>query len=97
MQAERQEPGPQVFSGLVGAMLWGSMSQTGELVSSDQKSRVFISFLGVLSMGHTRECHGNQGHLTTILTGEVTGNLYSPAILWAVVQGVHLHERLMSI
>lgn len=97
MQAERQEPGPQVFSGLVGAMLWGSMSKTGELVSSDQKCRVFVSFLGVLSMGHTRECHGNQGYFTTIVIGEVTGNLYPPAILWAVVQGVHLREGLMSI
>lgn len=97
MQAERQEPGPQVFSGLVGAMLWGSMSKTGELVSSDQKCRVFVSFLGVLSMGHTRECHGNQGYFTTIVIGEVTGNLYPPVILWAVVQGVHLREGLMSI
>ena len=43
------------------------------------------------------ECHGNQGHFTTIVIGEVTGNLYSPGILWAAVQGVHVHEGLMSI
>ena len=41
-KAERQEPGPQVFSGLVGAMLWGSMSKTGELVSPHELGKNWL-------------------------------------------------------
>ena len=78
-------------------MLWGFMAKTGELVSSGQKSRVFVGSLGGLIYGaHKKECHGNRGHFTTTVTGEVTGNLYSPVILWAVVQGVHLHEGALN-
>lgn len=63
VQAERQEPGPQVFLGLVGAMLWGSMAKIGELVGSDQKSRALVSFSGVLPKGHARGMSWKSGTL----------------------------------
>ena len=46
-------PGPHAFLEWVGGVLWGSVAKA-RLVGLNQKSRVLVSFLGVLPKGHTR-------------------------------------------
>lgn len=58
VQAERQEPGPQVFPGLVGTMLWGFMAKTGELQFRPKEQGFHKLLEGSYLRGIEKECHG---------------------------------------
>ena len=68
----RQDLGHMLLLGSVGGVLWGSWAKA-ELDSSNQKSRVLVSFVGVLSKGCIRRRQWEAGELLiTRAVGEAT-------------------------